>query len=290
MDYILEIDNLTKEFQKFKLNNVSFKLEPGYIMGFIGANGAGKTTTIKLIMNLLKKDSGSIKVFGKDHIKYEKEIKDRIGFVYDESYFYPNFTMEQMKNVIAPFYTQWDEKLFLKYMKDFNLNIYQKIKDLSKGMKMKFSLGLALSHNADFIIMDEPTSGLDPIIRRELLDILYEIIQDERRAIFFSTHITSDLEKIADYIAFIDRGEMVFTKTIDDIFDDYKMIKGDNSLLDSIDTDRFIGLRRTNIGFEGLVEEKDIGGFYRGDILIEPPSLEDIMYYYIKGKKDDKLD
>lgn len=290
MDYILEIDNLTKEFQNFKLNNVSFKLESGYIMGFIGANGAGKTTTIKLIMNLLKKDSGSIKVFGKHHIKYEKEIKDRIGFVYDESYFYPNFTMEQMKNVIAPFYTQWDEKLFLKYMKDFNLNIYQKIKDLSKGMKMKFSLGLALSHNADFIIMDEPTSGLDPIIRRELLDILYEIIQDERRAIFFSTHITSDLEKIADYISFIDRGEMVFTKTIDDIFGDYKMIKGDNSLLDNIDTDRFIGLRRTNIGFEGLVEKRNMERYYRDNVLIEPPSLEDIMYYYIKGKKDDKLD
>ncbi len=290
MDYILEVDGLTREFMDFKLNNISFKLEPGYIMGFIGANGAGKTTTIKIIMNLLKKDSGEIKVFGKDHIKYEKSIKDRIGFVYDESHFYENFTIEKMKNVIAPFYTQWDEKLFLKYMKDFNLNIYQRIKNLSKGMKMKFSLGMALSHNADFIIMDEPTSGLDPIIRRELLDILYEVIQDEEKAVFFSTHTISDLEKIADYIAFIDRGEMVFTKTIDDVFDDYKMVKGDNSLLGSINEDKFVGFRRTNIGFEGLIEKSNMEGFYRDDILIESPSLEDIMYFYIKGKKDGKLD
>lgn len=287
MNHILEINNLTKEFLDFKLNDISIKLAPGYIMGFIGPNGSGKTTTIKLIMNLLKKDAGEIKVFGKDHIKYEKEIKNRIGFVYDESYFYENLTIEQMKDVIAPFYSDWDEKLFFKYMADFGLNIGQKIKNLSKGMKMKFSLSLALSHNADFIIMDEPTSGLDPIVRRELLDILYEIIQDEKKAIFFSTHITTDLEKIADYICFIDRGEIVFTKTIDDVFDSYKMVKGDKNLLDHINKNKFIGIRETNIGFEALVEgREDVKELLGEDIIIEKPSLEDIMYYYIKGNRN----
>lgn len=286
MGYMLEINNLTKEFMEFKLNNISIQLEPGHIMGFIGPNGSGKTTTIKLIMNLLKKDAGQIKVFGKDHIKYEKEIKDRIGFVYDESYFYESLTIEQMKNVIAPFYSQWDEDLFLKYMWDFDLNIGQKIKNLSKGMKMKFSLALALSHDADFIIMDEPTSGLDPIARRELLDILYEIIQDEKKSIFFSTHITTDLEKIADYICFIDKGEIVFTKSIDDVFDDYKMIKGDKDLLSYRDKNNFIGFRETNIGFEALVEKDLIGEFRSQAIIIEKPSLEDIMYYHIKGDRN----
>ncbi|MBC8587258.1 ABC transporter ATP-binding protein [Paratissierella segnis] len=172
---MLEINNLSKEFvyEKFKLDNVSFKLEPGYIMGFIGPNGSGKSTTIKLIMNLLKKDSGEIKIFGKDHLKYEKEVKDRIGFVYDESHFYETFTIEEMKNVIAPFYSKWDDKLFYDYLKDFDLGPEYKIKTLSKGMKMKFSLAIALSHNPDLIIMDEPTSGLDPIFRREILDVLY---------------------------------------------------------------------------------------------------------------------
>ncbi|MEW8972972.1 MAG: ABC transporter ATP-binding protein [Tissierellaceae bacterium] len=284
MDYILEVDGLNKEFDKFSLNNVSFKLEPGYIMGFIGANGAGKTTTIKLIMNLLKKDSGSIKVFGKDHIKYEKEIKDRIGFVYDESYFYEELNIAQMTDIVAPFYSEWDWELYERYIKDFELDSYKKIKKLSKGMKMKYSLALALSHNADLIIMDEPTSGLDPVFRRLMLDILYNIIQDENKSIFFSTHITTDLEKIADYITFINKGEIVFSKTKDEVFDSYRVIKGGNEQLSSEIKDKFIGIRNTNVGFEGLVEEQDgIAELFQGDIIIEKPTLEDIMFYNIRG-------
>lgn len=230
---MLEVNNLTKNFGDFALDNVSFKLEPGYIMGFIGPNGSGKSTTIKLIMNLLRKDSGEIKIFGKDYIEFEKEIKDRIGFVYDESCFYEDLTIKQMKNIIAPFYKNWDDYFFNGYMKDFDLDPNQKIKKLSKGMKMKFSLALALSHNADLIIMDEPTSGLDPVFRREILDILYDVIQDESKFIFFSTHITTDLEKIADYITFINKGKMVFSKSMDEILETYAMVKGGNNLLDS---------------------------------------------------------
>lgn len=289
MDYILEVKDLCKRFDEdFELKSISFKLEPGFIMGFIGANGSGKTTTIKLIMNLLRKNSGEIKIFGKDHIKFEKEIKDRIGFVYDDLYFYENLTIEEMKEIIAPFYSKWDDEQFYKYLKEFSLYSDKKISELSKGMKMKFSLAIALSHHADFIIMDEPTAGLDPIVRRELLDILYNIMQDEKKSIFFSTHITTDLEKIADYITFIDKGEMVFSKSIDEISDTYKLIKGDSLLLNNLDKDEFIGMREHNLGFEALVDAKILNKLAREDIVVEKASLEDIMYYHIKGNKNVK--
>lgn len=281
---MLEVNNLTKKFEKFTLENISFKLEPGYIMGFIGPNGAGKTTTIKLIMNLLKKDSGEIKVFGMDHVKDEKEIKKRIGFVYEETYYYETLTLKQMKDIIAPFYREWDDKQFKKYIVDFGLDMDTRIKKLSKGMKTKFSLALALSHKADLIIMDEPTSGLDPVFRREILDILYNIIQDEKRSILFSTHITTDLEKIADYITFINKGKIVFSKSIDEVFDSYKVVKGGKDVLDWKIRKEFIGLRITNVGFEGLTEDSEKLKRILGDqIIIERPSLEDIMFYTIRG-------
>lgn len=283
---MLEINNLSKEFyyEGFKLDNVSFKLEPGYIMGFIGPNGSGKSTTIKLIMNLLKKDSGEIKIFGKDHIQYEKEIKDRIGFVYDESHFYETFTIEEMKNVIAPFYSKWDDKLFNDYLVDFELGPRYKIKELSKGMKMKFALAIALSHNADLIIMDEPTSGLDPIFRREILDVLYKIIQDENKSIFFSTHITSDLEQIADYITYINKGKIVFSKPMEEIMDTYSIVKGGPEQLNIYNRKELLGIRETKVGFEGLTDNLEkIKGIFDTEILIERPTLEDIMYY-TKGR------
>ncbi|WP_333638111.1 ABC transporter ATP-binding protein [Tissierella praeacuta] len=281
---MLEIKNLSKDFKKFKLNNISFKLEPGYIMGFIGPNGSGKSTTIKLIMNLLKKDSGEIKVFGKDHIQFEKEIKNKIGFVYDEFYFYEDLTIKQMKNIIGPFYKEWDDKLFNKYMENFKLDPSQKIKRLSKGMKMKFSLAVALSHNADLIIMDEPTSGLDPLFRREILDILYNVIQDEKKSIFFSTHITTDLEKIADYITFINNGTIVFSRGKDEILESYGIVKGGNNLLNKDIRKEFIGLRETKVGFEGLVDNpQKLKRLFGSEVIIERPTLEDIMVYSVRG-------
>lgn len=277
---MLKVTNLNKKFKGFELEDVSFELKKGYIMGFIGPNGSGKTTTIKLIMNLLKRDSGSIEVFGKDNIKFEREIKDRIGFVYDESYFYQDLTIKQMKNIVAPFYTNWDEKQFKKYMKDFNLDEKKKIKKLSKGMKMKFSLSIALSHHAELIIMDEPTSGLDPIFRREMLDILYEIIQDENKSIFFSTHITTDLEKIADYITFIDDGKIVFSKEKDSLLESYGLVKGGQKDLNPDLEDALLGLKKTQVGFEALTDDKTKVKDLSGDkLLIEKPSIEDIMFY-----------
>ncbi|WP_352405152.1 ABC transporter ATP-binding protein [Sporanaerobacter acetigenes] len=284
MDYILEVNNLRKKFKKFTLKDISFKLEPGYIMGFIGPNGAGKSTTIKLIMNLLKLDGGEIKVFGLDHKKHEKEIKDRIGFVYDENYYYEDLTIKQMKNIVASFYSKWDDATFNDYIEQFDLDPKSKIKTLSKGMKMKFSLAVALSHNADLIIMDEPTSGLDPVFRREILDILYNVIQDETKSIFFSTHITTDLEKIADYITFINKGSIVFSETKDEVLENYSVVKGGTDLLDRDTKKEFIGLKETNVGFEGLTNNKDeVKRLFGEQVLIERATLEDIMFYTVRG-------
>ncbi len=286
MENILEIKGLQKNFKNFSLKDISFSLPKGYIMGFIGPNGAGKSTTIKLIMNLLKKDGGQIKVFGKDHIKYEKEIKNHIGFVYDENHFYEELTPREMKNIIAPFYKTWDDKVFDKYMKTFQLPLNKKIKELSKGMKMKFSLAIALSHNAKLLIMDEPTSGLDPIFRSELLDILYDIIQDEERSVFFSTHITSDLEKIADYITFIHDGQIILSTTKDDILDNYCIVKGGLDLLNKDNQKAFVGIRKNRYGFEGLIYSREKAqSLFKDNVVIEKPSLEDIMLYIVRGNQ-----
>ena len=283
MDKILEVNNLRKEYKYFTLNNISFSLQRGYIMGFIGPNGAGKSTTIKLIMNLIHRNQGTIKIFGLDNIKHEKEIKDRIGFVYDENYYYEELTMDTMKKIVMPFYSKWDDDAFNKYMKDFDLNPKKKIKELSKGMKMKFALAIALSHNAELIIMDEPTSGLDPVFRREILDILYSIIQDESKSIFFSTHITTDLEKIADYITFINEGSIVFSKTKDDIMESYGIVKGGLELLNDSSRKEFLGIRENAFGFEALTDDQNkVKKLFGDKVVIEKPSLEDIMVYMVR--------
>jgi ABC-2 type transport system ATP-binding protein len=284
MSNILEVKNSTKEYRDFTLDKISFSLEKGFIMGFIGPNGAGKSTTIKLIMNLIKKNSGEIKVFGLDNIKNEKDIKQKIGFVYDENYFYEELNLVDMKNIIAPFYKHWDDKSFNKYMYGFELPKKKKIKELSKGMKMKFSLAIALSHNADFIIMDEPTSGLDPVFRSEMLDILCSIMQDENKGILFSTHITTDLEKIADYITFLNKGKIVFSDTKDDILESYSIVKGDKSLLDGDTKKEFIGIKENSFGFEALTNNAEkIKGLFKDHALIEKASLDDIMVYTARG-------
>ena len=286
MAKILEVKNLCKEYSGFKLNNISFSLESGFVMGFIGPNGAGKSTTIKLIMNLIKKTSGQVKIFGKDNVEYNKEIKQRVGFVYDENYYYGMMNIKETERIIAPFYKYWNSKQFSDYIKQFNLDPKKKIDSLSKGMKMKLSLAVALSHGADLIVMDEPTSGLDPIFRSEMLDILYNIIQDEKKSIFFSTHITTDLEKIADYITFINKGDLIFTKPKDQLLDSYCIVKGANELLDNDIEKEFIGIRKHGAGFEALsCNIEKTRNVFKDSVLIERASLEDIMLYSVRGSK-----
>jgi ABC-2 type transport system ATP-binding protein len=285
MENILEIRGLSKEYKDFKLDNIDLVLPRGYIMGFIGPNGAGKTTTIKLIMNLIKRNSGVINIFGLDNLEYEKEIKERIGFVYDECYYYQKLSIEEMAKIISKFYKNWDWTDFNNYIEKFNLNRKKLIKDLSKGMKTKFSLAIALSHKAELIIMDEPTSGLDPVFRSEILDILYELIQDENKGILFSTHITSDLEKISDFITFLNNGKIQFSTSKDDLLESYYLIKGPKEVLTSDLRESLINLRENSFGFEALTKDFKKINCYKKDLVIEKPSIEDIMVNLVKGDK-----
>lgn len=283
MENILEISNLSKNYKDFSLKGIDIALEKGYIMGFIGPNGSGKSTTIKLMMNLIKKDSGTIKIFGLDNDQNNLAIKERIGFVYDENHFYEELTVKEMKDVISPFYRRWDESVFKQYAKDFELPLNKEIKNLSKGMKMKFSLAIALSHHAELFIMDEPTSGLDPLVRSELLEVLQSLLQDENKSIFFSTHITSDLDKIADFITLIHNGEIILSKTKDELLEEYCLVKGSKKLLSGHRPENLIGLKQNDYGFEALSSsKKEIIKQFGDSVMIEKPTLEDIMVFYTR--------
>lgn len=288
MNNVIEINNLTKDYGDFRLNDISFGLQKGFIMGLIGPNGAGKTTIIKLIMNLLIRNSGEIKLFGFDNREYEVEVKSKIGFVYDTPNFYDHLNLKQIKNIIAPFYLNWDDQIFTKLVQKFQLPLNKTIKKFSHGMVMKAAIALALSHHADLIIMDEPTSSLDPVFRRELLDLLYEFLQNEDKSILFSTHITSDIERIADYITFIQNGEIVFSKSRDDVIESYKIIKGSTDLLDFETSKLFKGVRTTEFGFEALCDnENKIRNSFKNKIIVEKATLEDIMYFHNLKKGDE---
>lgn len=287
MNNILEVKHLTKEYKDFAVKDINFELKRGHIMGFIGPNGAGKSTTLKLIMNLIKKDSGEINVFGLDNIKNEKEVKQKIGFVYDETYCYEDLKLVDMKNIISRFYKNWDDEAFYKYLSDFNLSKDKKIKELSKGMKTKYSLAIALSHKAELILMDEPTSGLDPVFRSELLQIIRSIIKDENKSIFFSTHITTDLEKVADYITFINNGKIVFSDTKDYVLKKYGIVKGANSIINNDTKREFIGMNKNSFGFDALTDNiEKIKKVLGKEVSIERASLEDIMVYTVRGDRN----
>jgi len=281
---VIELNNVNKSFERFQIKDLSMSVKKGFVTGFIGGNGVGKSTTIKMMMNLLQPDSGTISLFGMDYAKHEKEIKQRIGFVYDENVFYEQLTLAEMKQIIKSAYKKWDDQLFHHYVQLFELPLKQKIKSFSKGMMMKASLTMALSHHAELIIMDEPTSGLDPIFRRELLDILHDIMEDGDKTIFFSTHITTDLDRIADYIAFIHNGKLMFTKELTQIEEEYAIVKGGVELLDRDTEKEFISIRRSNHGFEALTANKARVVQTFGDmVLMEKATLEDIMFYTKKG-------
>ncbi|WP_338542228.1 ABC transporter ATP-binding protein [Paenibacillus tundrae] len=280
----IEIRNLSKTYPLFKVENVSLDVKQGYITGLIGPNGAGKSTLIKLITGLIQPDSGSIHTLGRKMPEQEVHIKQRLGIVSDECFYYEHLTIYEMGRMIAPFYKRWNDQTFRGYLDQFELSPKKKIEDLSKGMKIKFSLAVALSHEAELLIMDEPTSGLDPVFRRELLDLLADTIQDETRSIIFSTHITTDLERIADYITFIHRGQIVFNEAKDDVLERYTIVKGDMELLDADTRAHLVGIRETAVGFEGLsdnkVEAEQLFGSYA---LLHRPSLEDLIYFTAKG-------
>ncbi|MCM3340691.1 ABC transporter ATP-binding protein [Paenibacillus sp. MER TA 81-3] len=280
----IEIRNLTKTYPEFTVDQVSMDVKQGYITGLIGPNGVGKSTLIKMMLGMIRPDSGSIKILGCEMPAQEVEIKQRIGIVSDDCFYYEHITIRDMKKMIAPFYKKWNEQKFNSYLEQFELSPKKKIEQLSKGMKVKFSLAVALSHEAELLIMDEPTSGLDPVFRREMLDLLAEMMQNERNSIIFSTHITTDLDRIADYITFINRGKLVFSEVKDTIFERYAIVKGDSDLLDADIRNKFIGIRETTVGFEGLVDNRqDAEHLFGNYAILDKPTLEDIMYFTAKG-------
>ncbi|MBY7145053.1 ABC transporter ATP-binding protein [Virgibacillus sp. NKC19-3] len=283
MENIVDLKKVTKNFKGFSVKNMDLQVKRGFVTGFIGANGAGKSTTIKMMMNLLKPDAGEIKLFGLDYKTHEKAIKERIGFVYDSNVFFEGLNLKDMKHIVGPAYKNWDDTLFYQYAEQFELPLHKAMKTFSKGMQMKASLAIALSHHAELIMMDEPTAGLDPIFRRELLDLLQEIMLDGNHTIFFSTHITTDLDRIADYIAFIQNGELVFNQSIHDVFENYALVKGGMDLLER-DTERaFVQVHRAPTGFEALTDNiGEVKNTFGDSVVMEQASLEDIMYY-LKG-------
>lgn len=285
MSNVFEITNLCKDYPDFSLNNVSFSLPTGYIMGFVGQNGAGKTTTIRLILNMTTREGGNIKVFGEDNILEEQDIKQDIGAVFDEMFFVDSWKVREVEKAIKGFYSNWSSRLFKQYLDRFKLPMDKKVKELSRGMKMKLMLAVAMSHNARLLILDEPTSGLDPVARDELLDILSSYISDGEKSVLFSTHITTDLERIADYITLIDNGSIFYTGTKDDLLESFLIIKGGpDELTDSL-REKFIGFTANKTGFSGLIPASEIK-YLPKEIIIESPSIDEILVYISKGDRN----
>ncbi len=285
MEYSLQVKDLSKTFNEFTLKNVSFDLPKGSIMGFVGENGAGKTTTIKLILNMLKKENGTVYIFGMDNINDEAKIKNEVGVVLADSFFPENLNPKQIANVMQNLYPDFNRKKFDEYLKKFKLPANKCFKDFSSGMKMKCKLAVVLSHDPKLLILDEPTSGLDPIVRSEILDIFLEYIQDEEKSIFLSSHITGDLEKIADYITFIHDGKIIFSQAKDELIDNYGIIKCGKEDYTNIDKGDIIGRRSNQFGYELLVKNRtNIKSKYSGAV-IDNASVDDIMLFYVKGEK-----
>ena len=282
MNKVLTLENVCKTYPSFSLKNVSFSVKPGEIMGFIGRNGAGKTTTLKSIMNLIHYENGKISAFDKDMTENELENKQRIGFALSELNYYPNRTIRQLMNVTKRFYKNFDEKKFDEVCKLFNLNIDKKLEELSSGMKVKYSVAVALSHKAELLILDEPTSGLDPVSRDEVLDIFREIVKSGERAILFSTHITSDLDKCASNITYIHDGEIIYTGTKKGFIDSYMFVK-DKTSNKSLTND-YISYKEFEDHIEGLISPKHKDKFIKNGIEPVEPDLEQIMVYLERSK------
>ena len=287
MEEILRLENVNKKYPSFSLKNVSFSIKPGEIMGFIGRNGAGKTTTLKCIMNLLHYESGSIQAFETDMTDNELENKQRIGFALSELNYHPNRTIKQLMNVTKRFYKNFDEKKFEEVCKLFNLDVNKKLEELSSGMKVKYSVAIALSHKAELLILDEPTSGLDPVSREEVLDIFREIVKSGDRAILFSTHITSDLDKCASNITYIQIGEIVFTGKKKEFVNSYLFVKDKNKNKDL--EKEYIAYKELDDYIEGLisVDNKDV--FIKHDIKPREPDLEEIMIYLERSHNNESF-
>lgn len=281
----IELQNLSKKYKDFELKNISFNIPQGCIVGLIGENGAGKTTTIKSILNITKSE-GIIKIFGEDIRKNEKEIKEKIGVVLDDSFLSDYLTPKQINSIMKDIYLTWEESKYIELLKQFNLPLNKLIKEFSSGMKMKLKIVVAISHNPKILILDEPTSGLDPVVRNEILDIFRKYIEeDETRSILLSSHITTDLEHISDYIIFIEKGNIVFNMPTPELLENYGIIKCSKDDFLKIDSKDYIRYKKEKYQYEVLTNDKNNIRKKYNITTIDKPSIEEIMLFYIKGEK-----
>ena len=276
---LIEVKDLCKNYDAFKLKNVSFTLEQGFIMGFIGRNGAGKSTTLKTMLNLLKSDGGQVSLCGLSMPKDEIEIKNQVGYVFGGVDFYPESKISSITNVTKGFYQQWDEERYKELCQRFEIDQNKKFKELSAGMKVKYSLAVAMSHNPKLLILDEPTSGLDPAARDDLVLLFQEFIEDGQHSILFSTHITSDLEKCADYITYIKQGQILASTDKDSFRKSYISVAGKKEQLSDALEEKIIGIHKHQFGFEGLMKRADKASAEEAGFEIAEPGLEDIMVH-----------
>ena len=285
MQNALEVHSLNKSFDRFALKDVSFTLPRGAVMGFIGENGAGKTTTIKAVLGLIRKDSGDISVLG-GSIE-DASIRAKIGVVFDDLHLHKTLRIRQAAKIFPHLYEDWDADLFKEYLNRFNLDAEKKIKDLSRGMRMKLSIAVALSHHPELLILDEPTAGLDPVVRDEVLEIFQDFMQDENHAILFSSHITSDIDKIADYLTFIHDGEILFSVTTDELLGEAGILKCSAEEADALDAERegLLRIRKNQFGCEVLIRNKEQFRMRHPEAVIDSVTTEALMLFYARGEK-----
>ena len=279
MSYALEVENVGKSYEKFTLHDINFRLEEGLIMGLIGTNGAGKTTLIRMILGLLKKN-GTIKICGFDTEQDEKKAKDLCGFILDDNPFLKPVSAIGNARMFGPYYSGWDEEKFLSYCKKFDVNVKKPLMKLSQGTITKFQLAFALSHNAKLLVFDEPSAGLDPIFRRELIDLMYEIIMEGDRSVIFSTHLTQDLDNVADYITMLHNGEQLFSMSKDDLLDKYLLVRGRKEQLLQLPSSSVVGREDKETFSEALIHNS--GNILETQLTIMRPTIEDIMCYLVK--------
>ncbi len=284
MAAILEVKNLTKHYDGFTLDHVSFQVPGGCIMGLVGENGAGKSTTIKAILDLVHKDEGTVTFWGRE-LSGSSDLKEDIGVVFDGISFYETLTPVQVGKILGAAYRRWDDKLYKQYLERFSIPKEKEIKGLSKGMKAKLSIAAALSHRPKFLIMDEATSGLDPVMRDDMLDVFLEFVQDEEHSILMSSHITTDLEKVADYITFIHQGKLLFCKSKDELRYQYGIVRCGAAVFEQMDKSQVLAWRKEDYQWDVLVPDKEKARRLYKNAVVDDATIDDILLLYVKGER-----
>lgn len=286
MQPVIEIQGLRKEYPGFTLQDLTLTIEEGTITGLVGANGAGKSTTLKLLLNLIRRDAGTVRIFGMDNLQKEREIKAQVGVVFDEPCFHEILSPRQVNAYMGALYPSWDPAFFRRLLDRFSLPETKVVKEFSRGMKMKLSIAAAMAHHPRLLLLDEPTSGLDPLVRDEILGMFLEYLQDEHHSIVLSSHITSDLEKVADTIALIDDGRLLFHEEKDRLKEQYVLLKGSAAQLEKLDPGLLIGVRKNEYGFEALSKSRRQAAL--AGLVAERPTIEEIMLFFTRGRKAGK--